>query len=184
MNWIADNYGSRRGLVRHIAYKTRVQLRPGPYSVCDLAGDQRLVFICKGNICRSPMAEAATRSAGFAARSYGFDTHPGKPAHEMMTRAAAAFGHDLSRHRTTPLSQYAQDAGDLVLVFEPAHLDQIPSASKARDHTALLLGNWARPPRPYIHDPYGGTEAYFDTVAALIEDAVARLVQGIRQQHE
>ena len=183
MNWIADNYGSRRGLVRHIAYTTRAHLRPSPPSVSDLAGVQRLVFICKGNICRSAMAEAVARTAGFAARSYGFDTHPGKPAHERMTKAAAALGHDLSAHRTTPVSLYAQNAGDLVLVFEPAHLDRIDLVAAADAHTALL-GNWARPLRPYIHDPYGGTEPYFATVATLIDDAVMRLVRGIRQRHE
>ena len=183
MNWIADNYGCRRGLVRHIAYTTRGYLKPGRTAVSNLAGVQRLVFICKGNICRSAMAEAVARSAGFATRSYGFDTHLGKPAHEGMTKAAAALGHDLSTHRTTPLSQYAQSAGDLVLVFEPAHLHRVALVAAVGARTGLL-GHWARPVRPYIHDPYGGTEPYFARVAMLIDDAVTRLVRGIRQQHE
>ena len=183
MNWIADNYGSRRGLVRYLAYQVRGRLGLGTPPDSALAGVQRLVFICKGNICRSPMAEAVARSAGFPACSFGFDTHPGKPAHEMMAKAAASLGHDLSAHRTTPVSHYAQDAGDLLLVFEPPHLDQIAFISQAHGLTGLL-GNWAHPRRPYIHDPYGGTELYFRRVAALTEDSVTRLVEGIRQNHE
>lgn len=183
MNWIADHYGSRRGLVRYLAYQIRGRLRPGTPPDSALAGVQRLVFICKGNICRSPMAKAVARSAGFPACSFGFDTHPGKPAHEMMAKAAASLGHDLSAHRTTPLNQYAQDAGDLLLVFEPNHLEQIVRISEAGGPSGLL-GNWARPPRPYIHDPYGGTEPYFRRVAALTEDSVTRLVEAIRQNHE
>ena len=183
MRWIADHYGSRRGLLRHIAYTTRGYLQPGRTAVSNLADVQRLVFICKGNICRSAMAEAVAQSAGFAARSYGFETHPGKPAHERMTKAAAALGHDLSTHRTTPVNQYVQSAGDLVLVFEPAHLGRVAPGAAAGPRTGLL-GHWARPVRPYIHDPYGGTEPYFAIVARLIDDAVMRVVRGIREQHE
>lgn len=183
MSWIADNYGSRRGLLRYLHYEANWRLRPGRLTVPPLVGVQRLVFVCKGNICRSAMAEAVARSVSFPACSYGLDTHFDKPANPDMVRAARQTGYDLESHQTTPFDDYENAAGDLVLAFEPQHLEVL-KAGRGEDWAIGLLGAWASPSLAYIHDPYGGSERYFHRVALRIEDAVKQLVKGIRSQND
>ena len=70
----------------------------------------------------------------------------------------------------------------MVLLFEPSHLKNLDSMMPNLDCVALL-GAWARPPKPYIHDPYGASPAYYLKSARLIEQSVANLVQAVRGDH-
>jgi protein-tyrosine phosphatase len=182
MNWIADNFGSRRGLVRLLTQQAAWRLRPGAYRRPPLSEVTRLVFVCKGNICRSAFAESVAASVGFPARSYGFETHLGKPANPGMAEAARAAGFDLSGHRTTPLREHAAIPGDLVLLFESGHLPELDGLIEKTTPRALL-GMWATPPWPYIHDPYGASPAYYEKAANTIRQATLNLVTEIRGQH-
>jgi protein-tyrosine phosphatase len=157
-------------------------MRPGTYQRPALAEVTRLIFVCKGNICRSALAESVAASVGFPACSYGFQTHLGKPANPGMVEAARAAGFDLSGHRTTPLSEHEALQGDLILLFEAGHL---PELDGLIDKTAprSLLGMWAAPPCPYIHDPYGTSSAYYEKAANTIRTATLNLVTEIRAQH-
>ena len=137
-----------------------------------------IVFVCKGNICRSALAEAVARSLGFPTCSFGTDTHLGKPANPGMVAAAGARGYDLAGHQTAPLEGYAWRLGDLVLVFEPGHLEGLASGI-GKDWRIELLGAWARPRRAYIHDPFEGTPQYFQRVVKLVEGAVINLVESV-----
>jgi protein-tyrosine phosphatase len=178
-SWIGDRFGSRRGLARFLRHQLGWWLRLGRLPAAQLEGVTRLVFVCRGNICRSAMAEAVARTLDFPACSFGTRTHLGKPANPGMVEAAARLGYDLSGHRTTPLEQYDESAGDLVLVFEPGHLDELQSGV-GREWQVELLGAWAQPRRAYIHDPFDGTAQYYARVARLIEVAVVNLVGDIR----
>jgi protein-tyrosine phosphatase len=182
VSWVRDNFGSRRGLVRHLAWRARWGWSPGSLAVADLDGVDRLVFVCMGNICRSAMAEAVARARGFPACSFGIDTRLDKPADVGMVQAAATIGHDLSTHQATPLAHYAYGRGDLLLLFDPDHFAMLKDIRQA-DWRIGLLGAWARPPRPYIHDPFGGRESYFNKVAHVIDDSVGRLVGRLNGQH-
>jgi protein-tyrosine phosphatase len=179
--WIGDRFGSRRGLARLVRYQVGWWLRPGRLPATGLDSVTRLVFVCRGNICRSAVAEAIARTLDFPACSFGTHTHLGKPANPGMAEAAALLGYDLSGHRTTPLEHYSPDPGDLVLVFEPGHLDEL-RAGVGRQWQIELLGAWARPCRPYIHDPFEGTAQYYARVARLIQGAVETLVGDIRRR--
>jgi protein-tyrosine phosphatase len=182
--WIADRFGSPRGLVRHLRHQAAWRLDPRESSVPPLEEVQRLVFVCKGNICRSAMAEAVARAQTLPACSFGTRTQLGKPANPGMLKAAAALGYDLSAHRTTPIEYYAPLPGDLVLVFEPPHLRELRSAGNGAhsgNWTITLLGLWARPQRIYIHDPFGSTPKYYGVAAAIIRNSVVNLVAEIRK---
>ena len=183
MSWIGDNYGSRRGLLRYLQHEANWRFRPGRWTIPPLVGIQRLVFVCKGNICRSAMAEVVARSVSFPACSYGLDTHFDKPANPGMVRAARQIGYDLESHQTTPFDDYAHATGDLLLVFEPRHLELL-RAGPGEHWDIALLGAWASPRLAYIHDPYGGSECYFRRVALRIEGAVKQLVASTRSQND
>jgi protein-tyrosine phosphatase len=182
MDWIADNYGSKRGMVRHFYYRVGWRLHPATRSQVELAKARRLVFVCKGNICRSALGQAVAESVGFPACSFGVRTVSGKLADPGMLAAAAALGYDLSGHRTTQVSEYSAAAGDLVLFFENDHFRQFKDGSNLVAGMAFL-GMWARPPQPYIHDPFGGTHSYYGKTAGVIHQAVLALIMDIRARH-
>lgn len=84
----------------------------------------KVVFLCTGNTCRSPLAEAlAVRSwsdqASFA--SAGLQAIPGEPASEGARRVAAEMGADLERHRARPVDARLLDEADWVIGMTRAH---------------------------------------------------------------
>ncbi len=175
---IRERFGSRRGLARLVLEEMQWLTGAGRTAALRLSEVSRLVFVCRGNICRSAFAESVSRAQGFDAVSFGLDTHNGKPADTGMTAAARSLGHDLSAHQTARIDRYQPAAGDLVLVFELGQLQQVrallPSAR------SVPLGRWARPARTYIHDPYMSIPEYYRKSAETIDAATGRLIADIR----
>ena len=70
--WIKRNYGRRQGLLRHAGCLVRRLLGfYRPFARVDWGRVERVVFVCQGNICRSPYAEARGREVGLPASSFG-----------------------------------------------------------------------------------------------------------------
>jgi len=179
--WIKDNYGSRRGFLR--TWWHRFLCLFGKYRVnknIDWGSVERLVFVCKGNICRSAYAEAIARSLGVEAVSCGLQTIVAVPANEGAIKAARARGVDLESHRTTPIMYMALKKTDLLVAMEPWHLAYMQKYLM-RDHAYTLLGLWHRPVRPLIQDPYGFSLAYFDHCFNFIEKAVHGLSEKFKK---
>ena len=181
MNWIADHYGSKSGMLKHFCFRAGWRFHPLAREAVDLQGINRLVFVCKGNICRSALAQAVADSLEFPACSFGFLTTPGKPADPGMSEASRTLGFDLSSHATTRISAYQPLPGDLMLFFEAEHLRHL-GGSETLVSPKALLGMWVRPRRPYIHDPFGGSPHYYGVAAAVIREAVVNLVREIRSE--
>ena len=175
MSWAQDNYGSRLGVIRFVTMRAGWYFHPLSGRRIDLGRVERLVFVCKGNICRSALAQRVAEDAGFPAVSYGYETTPGKPADHLMQLVSGELGHDLSSHRTARLSEYRPEAGDLVLFFEPGHHAEFTRLGFSGQQAALL-GSWAVPRCPYIHDPFGGSVPYYQKAAGLIRQSVLNLV--------
>lgn len=182
MSWIRDNYGSRSGIFRSFALRAGWYFHPLSGRRLELSRVERLVFVCKGNICRSPLGQRVAEDAGFSAVSYGFATTPGKPADQRMQLAAGELGHELSSHRTVRLSEYRACAGDLVLLFEPGHFLELDTLGLSPERVALV-GSWAVPRCPYVHDPYGASPVYYAKSAMVIRQSVLNLVAAIESKH-
>lgn len=177
--WLAGRYGSRRGFVRTIWYRI-CYLTGGyrRYRQVDWASVERLVFVCKGNICRSAYAEAVAKSLGVDSVSCGVDTRTGFPANEGAIREAKAKGIDLSEHRTTPIQSMEFKGNDLFVAMEPWQIERINREFGGR-YRCSLLGLWGRPISPYIQDPFGLTNAYFENCFDYIEKSVHEVASKI-----
>jgi protein-tyrosine phosphatase len=137
-----------------------------------------VVFICKGNICRSAYAEAWAKRLDLSAVSCGFDARPGAPANERVARFARLREVCLTGHRSQRFSEQHFRDDDLLVGMEPRHVEKIGSHSCGAQVT--LLGLWSRPARPYLHDPYSASDEYMKMCLAIIESGVEVLARRLR----
>lgn len=175
---INQRYGSKRGWLNLRKAQVAGWLgRWRPYQDIDWERVDRLVFICMGNICRSPLAERVALDAGYNASSMGVSCTPNMPADPRAIEFAGQNGYDLSAHRTTLLGDAPILAGDLLIGMDMHHLD----ALRHRDpHPAqvTLLGLWHPKPAAYIHDPYSTEEGFFEQCEQFVVDATKQLLKS------
>ena len=180
-NWLSDHYGSRWGFIRAHFYRTRYLL--GGYRDCrqiDWGSAGRLVFVCKGNICRSAYAEAVTRSMGKESVSCGIDTKDGLPANDHAICEAASRGVDLREHKTTSIKSLTLKDNDIFIAMEPWHAEFI-SREFGNEQKCSLLGLWGQPVNPHIQDPYGTSDEYFSNCFTYIEKSVNEIARKISE---
>ena len=153
-----------------------------------------VIFVCMGNICRSPTAEAVFRSyaenAGLAGHilidSAGtHDYHIGEPPDLRAQQAAGQRGYDMSDLRGRQVEEGDFRRFDYVLAMDKNNLSILqhmrPPDGKAQ---IRLFLDYARYHAGFeVPDPYyGGTEG-FERVLDMVEDASEGLLQHIRQKH-
>jgi len=176
---IHDKYGGKRAWLRTHAYHLmdRFCLLPSGPNKTQLSELKRLVFVCQGNICRSPYGEARARQLGISSASFGLNADTGKRANHSAARIAKQRGLILDDHSTIHISQFLFNTGDLVLTFEPQQMKELLSPGVLPESVAAvdLLGRWCIPSFPYIHDPYGLNDAYFNICFDRIDQSLVRL---------
>lgn len=175
---ISERYGSFRGLIRLLLSYLQVMSFT---AAIQKAGDKkisRLVFVCQGNICRSAYADHAARSLGVNVISFGLSTQAGKQAHPPAIKIAAELGHDLSGHRTSRVEDYAPLPGDLLLAMEVRQLHRLAADPRLRHVPRSLLGLWARPLCPHLHDPFELDDRYMRVCLERIDRAVGNLAKA------
>jgi protein-tyrosine-phosphatase len=119
----------------------------------------KLLFVCSGNINRSPMAEvmadtvAMQHAVEIEARSAGTLQLVDRPCPRPLIAVAREVGLDLSRHRSQGLTAELLDWADHVVVMEPAHAEWILTTFPDRDDRITQLGPLIG--RSHIDDPHG-----------------------------
>jgi protein-tyrosine phosphatase len=181
-----DHYGGRRGFLCHLG--ATVHMRFGyfrQYQAVDWSRVERLVFVCKGNICRSAYAEARAVAAGFPAASFGVAALPDASADETVINHAAVRGISLLSHRTTVLQAFTHQRGDLLVCMEPPQAAIVAIRFAESRPRVTLLGLWTGSRRPWLFDPYGSSDAYrrtcLNTVDSGIEQMLAQIGRHGRQ---
>lgn len=178
-SYIKDNFGSRRGF--YCFWKARVLQWFGywqPYMDFPFSEVKRLIFICNGNICRSPLAVLVAREAGYPAESFGLDCTRGAKADPRAIQFANDNGLDLSRHRARPLGDYDPEGGDLLIGMEERHIEA-PKMVKGENTFRTLLGLWGAKPCAYMHDPFNSNPAYFEKCEKDVIKRTRNLLQNL-----
>jgi protein-tyrosine phosphatase len=179
---LRQEYGSLRGWTRHLAWSA--SLRIGflqYYRRLDWSRVRRFVFVCHGNICRSPYAARRARASGLHATSCGLDIGDNDAIHPVAADIAWRRGLDLRRHRPRGLAAIHAAPEDLFVATEPGQLRYLRLFAELAGAQTTLLGLWSTPPRPHLTDPYGGSVDYFNRCFMIIDSAVVRLGEMQRE---
>lgn len=152
-----------------------------------------VLFVCTGNICRSPTAEGAFRwvvaSADLADAivmdSAGtHDYHVGEPPDPRAQRAASRRGYDLSGLRGRQITPGDFARFDLVLAMDAANLRALQRVCPT-EHAGklrLFMEFHSNPSVQEVPDPYYGGGEGFERVLDLVEDASRGLLRHLHQQ--
>ena len=158
---------------------------PSPY---------RIVFVCSGNICRSPMAEAILRAAAekkeladvVTVESFGTgEWHVGHPADPRAVATLASRGYDGSAHRARQFQRGHFESADLVVALDRGHeraLRALAATEEDRSKVQLLRSFDPDADSPDVADPYYEEDAAFAEVLEQLEAAAPGLLEHARHQ--
>ena len=157
-----------------------------------------VLFVCLGNICRSPTAEGVFRGVADeiapelqlyidSAGTSGY--HAGERADSRAVKAAKMRGFDLSKIRSRQVHPDDFDRFDLIMAMDNENYNNLIDLANREgksEHTIkvkMFLSYAQQSNYTEVPDPYYGGEKGFDLVIDLVEDASKGLVQSLRDNN-
>lgn len=151
----------------------------------------RILFVCSGNTCRSPLAEVLARGLaaeggpqGLEVRSAGTFTVSGRPASLGSLRAAQRHGFQLDHHRSTLLSQDSVEWADLILTMGPSHLARV--LDLGGEGKSAMLGAYALGAEPALEpavpDPFGGDDTMYEDTFLTLQEMVGAVLDRLTKE--
>lgn len=174
-------YGLKRhvfdGLREYIFYRYTIK----KYSSFNKQRVDRLVFICVGNICRSPFAEIVAQSeqSHIKVISMGIEASGSAAPDERAQKIAKEFGYDMNHLCSSKVDAGVLSKNDLLVVMELGHIKRLKSVIDEVNCQVTLLGTWGEGRRGSIADPYGRSEARFRFIFSRIKESVKSLLSQI-----
>lgn len=152
----------------------------------------RILFVCMGNICRSPTAEAVTSKFILNSRlesiikvdsagTHGY--HIGEPPDPRSREAALKRGIDLSGLRARKVVPEDFERFDLLLAMDHVNLALLKRSARPEHHAklGLFMSYASRFDTDDVPDPYYGGEQGFELVLDMAEDAARGLIEALRR---
>jgi protein-tyrosine phosphatase len=152
----------------------------------------RILFVCMGNICRSPTAEGVTSKILInnrlesiikvdSAGTHGY--HIGEPPDPRTRKAAMKRGIDLSGLRARKVVPEDFERFDLLLAMDHDNLALLKRGARPEHHAklGLFMSYASRFDTDEVPDPYYGGEQGFELVLDMAEDAARGLIETLRR---
>ncbi len=158
----------------------------GPESMSDPI---RVVFVCWGNICRSPMAERVAEKLAADAGLTGVEftsaatstEEIGAPIDRRATTVLRERGYRTGDHRAHQVTADEIESADLVIAMENIHLDKMRAISPGATNLSLLTDyDPEAEPGSGIPDPWYGTPAGFYGTLAAVESAMPGVLDRVQ----
>ena len=148
----------------------------------------KLLFVCSGNTCRSPLAEAIARQQGaergldLDVSSAGISAWDGAPASDGALLVGMEHRADLGEHRSRQLTREMVAEADLVLVMGPSHLERVEAmGGKGKAHLLTDYASRGAAARA-ISDPYGGDLETYRATYEELAGAVRQLLDRVEAE--
>jgi protein-tyrosine phosphatase len=151
----------------------------------------RVLFVCMGNICRSPLAQGVFEDVlqregledeVFVDSAGTGHWHVGEPPDERALSAASLRGLDLSAQRARQLRPEDCEDFDYILTMDEENYRTVWSLCRGGAVVRPFLGFTGSPERE-VPDPYYGAPDGFERVLDLVEEASEGLLADIRARH-
>jgi protein-tyrosine-phosphatase/predicted ATP-grasp superfamily ATP-dependent carboligase len=158
----------RRLVHRHHALLRRLKAAGGP---------GKILFLCYGNICRSPLAAgiAEQRLSSVAIDSAGFHEQTGRSCPQKILRIGTAFGIDLSSHCSARVTWRQLAKADLVIAMDLENLNRLRQEFPEMANRTTLLGLFRTPETLAIADPYLTDEAESRNICEQVREGIEGL---------
>lgn len=145
----------------------------------------KIIFVCTGNICRSPMAEGILRHRckemgrnDLVVSSMGIHGLTDSPAVDYAQDACEEEGIDISFHIARPIIGEELQGADLILCMEPIHTKFLQTFFPWQRNKIYLLGAWPKEKarKSAIQDPMGGPIEDFRRAFNIIQNHIDRIL--------
>ena len=144
----------------------------------------KILMVCLGNICRSPLAEGILQSKlpeNFIVDSAGtIDMHEGKNPDSRSIKTGDQYNIDISQQRSRHFSEKDFEEFDHIYCMDQNNLEDVLSLAKTdvqRNKVSLILEN-----NQEVPDPYWGEMSDFDHVYQLLDKACERIASDLKRQ--
>jgi protein-tyrosine phosphatase len=152
----------------------------------------RVLFVCMGNICRSPIAqgvfESVARREGLEDRIFVDSAgtgnwHVGAPPDERAMKSASLRGLDISSQRARQISRDDCESFDYILTMDEENYRAVAALCRGSAVVRPFLDFATDSPEREVPDPYYGGAVGFERVLDLVEEASEGLLRDIRERH-
>ncbi len=164
------------GVLNHWRYQVLVNQQVFPKPA------RAILVVCKGNICRSPLAEAYLKhqmeknGLPVSVYSAGLETSFGKPAHPLAQVVGTQGGLALGKHATQPLHKEQVERADIILVMEWQQRNRLVKLYPQAKGKVFLLRQFYDQSVLEVADPYSGTLDDFQVCFSMIKQACDVLI--------
>jgi protein-tyrosine-phosphatase/predicted ATP-grasp superfamily ATP-dependent carboligase len=169
---LKDRQIKRRLLQRHGRLLRRLNASGGP---------NKIVFLCYGNICRSPLAAALAeqRLSGVTIDSAGFHDQTSRSCPQKILRIVASYGTNLSNHRSARVTRDQLADSDLVIAMDMENLNRVRQEFPEMADRTTLLGLFGTPETLAIADPHLADEAATNRICEQVRVGVDGLASWL-----